>query len=191
MSNGRMARLIYSMIGSLDGYVADTSGNFDWAVPDEQVLAFINEQERDVGTYLYGRRIYELMEAWENDPTAADSPQSGEFAEIWKAADKVVFSTRLEDVKTTRTILQRTFDPAFVENLKRTATADINIAGPLLASHAFHAGLIDCVHLLLVPRIIGGGKSFFPSDVRLNLRLEGSRRFENGMLALQYDVDGS
>lgn len=184
-----MARLIYSMIGSLDGYVADPSGNFDWAEPDEDVLAYINEQERTVGTYLYGRRIYELMTAWETDPAAAAlSPRSAEFAKIWQAAEKVVFSTRLETVRTAKTTLQRTLDPRWVEELKRTATADINVAGPTLASHAFNNGLIDSAYFLLVPTIIGGGPSLFPRDLRVNLKLVDSQSFSNGTVALQYDV---
>ncbi len=185
----RMARLIYSMIGSLDGYVADSSGNFDWAEPDEEVLEYLNEQERSVGTYLYGRRIYELMTVWESDPgSVADTPQSVEFANIWQAADKIVYSTSLESASTSRTRIERTFDPAAVEDLKQSSSSDIGIAGPTLAASAFRAGLVDEFYLLLNPVIIGGGLSIFPPDLTLELRLKSSRRFGNGTVALQYDV---
>lgn len=187
-----MARLIYSMIGSLDGYVADPSGNFDWAEPDEEVLGFLNDQERGVGTYLYGRRIYELMKVWETDAElAAGSPGSNEFAKIWKAASKVVFSTRLESVSTARTELRHTFDPRFIRELKASAETDIGIAGPTLAGHAFRADLVDQFYLLVVPTIVGGGRSLFPRDLRVDLTLRGSRSFAGGMVALQYDVGRS
>lgn len=184
-----MARLIYSMIGSLDGYIADQSGNFDWAEPNDEVLDYINAQERPVGTYLYGRRIYDLMTIWETDPSAVvDTPASAEYAEIWQSADKVVYSTTLDSVTTTKTRLERTFDPVAVGELKRMASADISIGGPTLAVHAFRAGLIDEVYLLILPVIIGGGLSMFPKDVRLDLQLKDSHRFANGTVALQYDV---
>ncbi|GAB3533740.1 dihydrofolate reductase family protein [Arthrobacter tecti] len=184
-----MAKLIYSMIGSLDGYIADANGNFDWAEPDEEILAYINAQERPIGTYLYGRRIYELMTVWETDPdSVADSPAAKEYAEIWQAASKIVYSTSLQDITTTKTRLERSFEPAAVEELKRTASADIGIGGPTLGVQAFRAGLIDEVYLLLLPVIIGGGLSLFPGDVRLDLQLKDTRRFANGTLALQYDV---
>lgn len=184
-----MARLIYSVIASLDGYIADRSGGFDWAVPDEEVLAFINERERSVGAYLLGRRMYELMTAWETDPAAAaQSPESAEFARTWQAAQKVVYSTTLDAVSTTRTRLERRFDPAAVDRLKRAAPADLNVSGPSLAAHAFRAGLVDEVQLTIAPVIIGGGKSCYPDDVRLDLGLTGMRRFGNGMSWLRYDV---
>nr|WP_245192602.1 dihydrofolate reductase family protein [Arthrobacter pigmenti] len=181
--------MIYSMIGSLDGYIADANGNFDWAEPDEEILAYINAQERPIGTYLYGRRIYELMTVWETAPVSvADSPAAMEYAEIWQAASKIVYSTSLQDITTTKTRLERSFEPAAVEKLKRTASADIGIGGPTLGVHAFRAGLIDEVYLLLLPVIIGGGLSLFPRDVRLDLQLKDTQRFANGTLALQYDV---
>lgn len=184
-----MARLIYSMIGSLDGFVADSSGNFDWAEPDEEVLEYLNNQERSIGTYLYGRRIYELMTVWESDPGAvADSPQSLEFADIWQAAEKIVYSTSLESASTSKTRIERTFDPATVEELKQSSSTDIGIAGPTLAASAFRAGLVDEFYLLLNPVIIGGGLSLFPPDLPLDLRLKATRRFGNGTVALQYDV---
>lgn len=184
-----MARLIYSVIGSLDGYIADRSGSFDWAVPDEEVLSFLNDQEKSVGTYLYGRRMYDLMTCWETDPAAAaQSPNSAVFAEIWQAAEKIVYSTSLASVSTQKTRLERTFDPDAVEQVKHTATADLNVSGPELASHAFRANLVDEVQLILVPVIIGGGKSCYPTDVMMNLNLSDMRRFSNGMVWLQYDV---
>lgn len=184
-----MARLIYSMIASLDGYVADSSGEFNWAAPDEEVLEYLNDQERDVGTYLYGRRIYELMTVWESDPEAvADTPQSLEFAKIWQAAEKVVYSTTLESASTSKTRIEHSFDPTAVERLKQSASSDIGIAGPTLAACAFRAGLVDEFYLLLNPVIIGGGLSLFPPDLRLDLQLKATRRFGDGTVGLQYDV---
>jgi dihydrofolate reductase len=187
-----VARLIYSVIGSLDGYIADESGSFDWAVPDEEVLAFVNHQERSVGTYLYGRRMYELMTVWESDPAAAaQSPESANFAEIWQSADKIVYSSSLATVSTTRTHLKRSFDPAEVQRVKDAATADLTVSGPDLAAHAFRAGLVDEVHVVVVPVIIGAGKTFHPGGIRLNLDLKDLRRFNNGMVWLRYDVAGA
>lgn len=184
-----MARLIYSMIGSLDGYISDSSGNFDWAEPDEEILEYINDQERPIGTYLYGRRIYELMTVWETDPASvADSPQSSAYADIWQGADKIVYSSSLGSTTTKRTRLERSFNPAAVSDLKRTATADISIGGPTLAASAFRANLVDEFCLLLIPVMIGGGLSLFPSNVTLDLQLKSTRRFGNGTVALQYDV---
>lgn len=184
-----MARLIYSVICSLDGYIADDSGSFDWAVPDEEVLDFLNQQERAVGTYLYGRRMYELMIVWETDPAAAaQSPKSAEFAGIWQAADKIVYSTTLTQVSTSRTRLERDFDPEVVRQLKVRATADLTVSGPGLAAHAFRAGLVDEVQLVVAPVIVGGGKSCFPEHIRVRLALADERRFPNGMVQLRYDV---
>lgn len=186
-----MARLIYSVICSLDGYVADRAGNFDWAVPSDEVLDFLNAQERAVGTYLYGRRTYELMTAWETDPAAAaQSPESAEFAEVWQAADKVVYSTTLPRVPTSRTKLERDFDPEAVRQWKAACSSDLNIAGPELAGHAFRANLIDELQLMAAPVLIGGGKSCLPAVLGAELQLSDERRFDNGMVQLRYDVLG-
>lgn len=187
-----MVRLIYSVICSLDGYIADESGNFDWAVPDEEVLDFLNHQEQAVGTYLYGRRMYELMIGWETDPAAAaQSPKSAEFAEIWQAADKIVYSTTLPQVSTSRTKLERDFDPEAVRRLKAACGADLNVSGPTLAGHAFRADLIDEVQLMVAPVIVGGGKSCLPAHLKVDLELADERRFGNGMVHLRYDVPAS
>ncbi|MHA6798638.1 dihydrofolate reductase family protein [Bounagaea algeriensis] len=186
-----MARLIYSVICSLDGYVADRAGNFDWAVPSEEVLDFVNAQERAVGTYLYGRRMYELMAVWETDPAAAaQSPKSAEFAEVWQAADKVVYSTTLPRVFTSRTKLEREFDPESVRQLKAACSSDLNIAGPELAGHAFRSNLIDELQLMAVPVLVGAGKSCLPAELGAELELVDERRFGNGMVQLRYDVLG-
>jgi dihydrofolate reductase len=179
-----MAKLIYSAITSLDGYVADEDGNFDWAEPDEEVHRFVNDLERPVGTYLYGRRMYEVMVYWE---TVADQPpviQS--FAEIWQAADKIVYSRTLETVSSARTRLQRDFDPEAVRQLKASAGRDISVGGPELAAQAIKAGLVDEYHLFLTPIVVGGGKRSLPDNVRLKLQLLDERRFGNGVVHLHY-----
>ncbi|GAB3520593.1 dihydrofolate reductase family protein [Arthrobacter monumenti] len=183
-----MSRLIYMIISSLDGYIADESGSFDWAVPDEEVLAFLNHQEESVGTYLYGRRMYELMHVWENDPAAAaQSPESANFARVWQAADKIVYSSTLPEVWTRQTELRREFDADEVRQLKDRATADINIAGPNLAAHAFRVDLVDEIQVMVVPIIIGSGKAYYPRS-KVPLVLREHRRFGNGMMWLRYDV---
>jgi dihydrofolate reductase len=182
-----MAKLIYSAIASLDGYIADEDGNFDWAVPDEEVHAFINDLERPVGTYLYGRRMYETMAGWETDPTLAEqSPLMRDFAQIWQAADKVVYSKTLETVSTTRTRLEREFDPEAVRQMKASAGRDISVSGPDLAAQAFRAALVDECYLIVTPIVVGGGKRSLPNDVRLKLELLDERRFDNGMVYLHY-----
>jgi dihydrofolate reductase len=182
-----MAKLIYSAISSLDGYIADEDGNFDWAVPDEEVHGFINDLERPVGTYLYGRRMYETMVGWETDPTLAEqSPLMRDFAEIWQAADKVVYSKTLETVSTTRTRLEREFDPEAVRQMKASAGRDISVSGPDLAAQAFRAALVDECYLIVTPIVVGGGKRSLPNDVRLKLELLDERRFDNGMVYLHY-----
>jgi dihydrofolate reductase len=184
-----MANLIYSAIMSLDGYIEDQSGKFDWAVPDEAVHRFINDLERAAGTYLYGRRMYETMAGWETDPSvAAESPWMGDFAAIWRAADKIVYSRTLETVSTARTRLKRDFDPEAVRQLKATTKQDILIGGPALAAHAFRARLVDECHLFLVPIVVGGGKRSLPDDVRLALELVAERRFGDGMVHLRYRI---
>jgi dihydrofolate reductase len=182
-----MTTLIYSAITSLDGYVADEHGSFDWAMPDEQVHAFINDLMRPVGTHLYGRRLYEVMAGWETDPSlAAQSPVMRDFAELWQAADKIVYSTTLQTASTARTRIERTFDPQAVRELKAAADRDLLVGGPQLAAQAFAAGLVDECHLLLAPVIVGGGKRSLPDHVRLQLELLDERRFTNGMVHLRY-----
>jgi dihydrofolate reductase len=182
-----VAKLIYSAIASLDGYVADEDGNFDWAVPDEEVHAFINDLDRPVGTYLYGRRIYETMVGWETDPTLADrSPLMRDFAEIWRAADKIVYSRTLERVTSARTRIERDFDPEAVRQMKALAGRDLIVGGPDLAAHAIRAGLVDEWHLFVTPIVVGGGKRSLPDNVRVKLELLDERRFEGGVVYLHY-----
>jgi dihydrofolate reductase len=182
-----MAKLIYSAIASLDGYVADEDGNFDWAVPDEEVHAFINDLQRPLGTYLYGRRMYETMLGWETDPTLADqSPPMRDFAQIWQAADKIVYSKTLEAVSTARTRIERDFEPEAVQQMKALAGGDLIVGGPELAAQAFKAGLVDECHLFVTPMVVGGGKRSLPDNVRLKLELLDERRFGSGMVYLYY-----
>jgi dihydrofolate reductase len=182
-----MAKLIYSAITSLDGYIEDEDGKFDWAVPDEEVHTFINDLERPVGTYLYGRRMYEMMVGWETDHTlAAQSHLMRDFAQIWQAADKIVYSTTLETVPTARTRIERDFDPEAVRQMKAHAGSDLTVSGPDLAAHAFRAGLVDECHLFIAPTLVGGGKQCFPNNVRLKLELLDEHRFGNGMAHLCY-----
>ncbi len=184
-----MAKLIYSAIASLDGYVANEDGNFDWAVPDEEVHAFINDLDRPLGTYLYGRRMYETMAGWETDPTLAEqSPLMRDFAQIWQAADKIVYSGTLEEVRTARTRIERDLDPEAVRRMKASAERDMIVGGPNLASQAFRYGLIDKCHLFVAPIMVGGGKRSLPDDVRVRLELLGERRFESGMIYLHYRI---
>ena len=173
-----MARLIYSAISSLDGYIEDMQGRFDWAAPDEEVHRFINDLERAAGTYLFGRRMYEIMMVWETDPTlAADSPITRDYA---------VYSRTLETVSTRKTQLERNFDPESIRQLKESVEQDILIGGPGLAAHAFEAGLIDECQLFLTPIIVGGGKQSLPENVRIGLELLEERRFGSGVVYLRY-----
>ncbi len=182
-----MAKLSYSAITSLDGYVADEDGTFDWSAPDEEVHAFINNLERRVGTYLYGRRIYEVMVAWETMPTGADQPSViRDFAEVWRAADKVVYSRILETASSARTRIERSFDPEAVRQMKRSAERDLSVAGPDLAAQAIRAGLVDECHLFLTPTVVGGGTPSLPNGVRLELELLAERRFASGVVHLHY-----
>ena len=178
------AKLIYSAISSLDGYIEDADGKFDWAAPDEEVHAFINDLERPVGTHLYGRRMYETMRFWE---TADDpAPVMSDYAEIWQAADKVVYSRTLEEVSTERTRLERDFDPEAVRRLKESADGGISVGGPGLAAEALRAGLVDEVQLFLNPIVVGGGKRALPDDVRVKLELADQRGFDNGVVYVRY-----
>ena len=182
-----MAKLIYSAITSLDGYVEDKNGNFDWAAPDEEVHTFVNDLERPVGTYLYGRRMYEVMLYWETAHTVADQPPVMlDFAQIWQAAEKIVYSRTLEAVSSARTRIEREFDPAAVRHMKSSARHDIGVGGSDLASQAIKAGLVDECHLFLAPIAVGGGKRALPDDVRLKLELLDERRFDSGVVHLHY-----
>jgi len=181
-----MAKLIYSAITSLDGYIADEDGNFDWAEPDQEVHTFVNDLERPVGTYLYGRRMYEVMASWETITLAGQPPYTQDFAQIWQAADKVVYSRTLETASTARTRIERDFDPQAVRQMKATAGRDLSVGGPDLAAQALKAGLVDECHLFLTPIIVGGGRQSLPSNLRLELELLDERRFGNGMVHLRY-----
>ncbi len=182
-----MARLIYSAIMSLDGYTADADGRFEWAAPDEEVFAFVNELERPVGTYLYGRRMYETMRYWETAHTLdGQSPAALDFARIWQAADKIVYSTTLQEPDTARTRVERDFDPAQVRKLKEAAGRDLTVAGAHLAAQAIAAGLVDEYQLFLVPAVVGGGTRALPGQVRLNLALAQEHTFGGGTVYLRY-----
>jgi dihydrofolate reductase len=181
-----MSKLIYSTLVSLDGYISDEEGNFDWAEPDEEVHGFVNDLERPVGTYLYGRRMYETMVAWET--LEDEQPHMRDFAEQWRAADKIVYSRTLGDVSSARTRIERDFDPEAVRELKDPAEGDLAVGGPDLAAHAFRAGLVDMLHLFVVPYVAGGGHRALPDGVRLKLELVDERRFGGGTLYLHYRV---
>jgi len=184
-----MARVIYSAIASLDGYVEDENGKFDWAAPDEEVHAFVNGLERPVGTYLLGRRMYETMVFWEDPPDLEEEPPViREFAQIWQAADKLVYSTSLESTSSAKTTIVRAFDTEFVRNLKATREGDISVGGPTLAAQAIAAGLVDEYQLFFVPVVVGGGKHFLPGGVRTDLELLDERRFGNGTVYVRYRV---
>jgi dihydrofolate reductase len=184
-----MAKLIYSPITSLDGYVEDEEGNFDWAAPDDEVHAFVNDLERPIGTYLYGRRMYETMVFWETVSTGADQPAvSRDFAELWREAEKIVYSRTLQAVSSARTRIEREFDPDAVRQLKRSSGADIAVGGAELAGQAIGAGLVDECHLFVCPIVVGGGKRALPGSVRAQLELLDERRFKNGVVQLHYRV---
>ncbi|MDQ3982819.1 MAG: dihydrofolate reductase family protein [Actinomycetota bacterium] len=180
------AKLIYSAITSLDGYVADAGGSFDWAEPDEEVHAFVNDLMRPVGTYLYGRRLYEVMVAWDTLSLADQPSHVRDFAEIWRDTDKIVFSKTLETASTPRTRIERDFDPQEIRQLKARAERDVTVGGPGLAAHAFRADLVDECHVFLAPVVVGGGKPSLPGDVRLDLELMDERSFRSGMVFLRY-----
>ena len=181
-----MAKLIYSSIASLDGYVADERGNFDWAAPDDEVHAFVNELERPVGTYLYGRRMYDVLVAWETIPTEGQPAVIRDYAEIWRAADKIVYSTKLAAAASAKTQIERSFDPDVVRQLKTEAARDLSVGGPGLAAQALKAGLVDECRVFVVPVIVGGGTRSLPEGLRLDLELVHERRFDNGMMFLHY-----
>ena len=184
-----MAKLIYSAIASLDGYVEDTDGGFAWAAPDEEVHAFVNDLERPIGIYLYGRRMYETMVYWETAGTGADEhPVARDFAEIWRGAEKVVYSRTLQTPSSVRTRIERDFDPAAIRRLKESSARDISVGGAQLAGEAMAAGLVDECHLFLGPIVIGGGKRALPDDVRVRLELLDEHRFRSGVVHLHYGV---
>lgn len=184
-----MGNLVYSAIASLDGYTVDENGNFDWAAPDEEVFAFVNDRERPIGTYLYGRRMYETMVPWETASTGDDQPAVlRDFTRIWQAAEKVVYSSTLDAVSSSRTRLEREFDPDAVRRLKDTAQRDVSVGGPHLAAQALAAGLVDECHLFLNPLAVGGGTRALPAGLRLELELLDERRFGNGVVYLRYRV---
>jgi dihydrofolate reductase len=181
-----MAHLIYAAIASLDGYVEDEQGKFEWAAPDEEVHAFVNDLERPVGTYLYGRRMYETMVYWETDDDSAAVAR--DYGEIWRAAEKVVYSRTLQAVSSRRTRIEREFDAAAIRRLKETSRSDISIGGAELAGQAIAEGLVDECHLLLVPVVVGGGKRALPAGVRVELDLLDERRFRSGVVSLRYGL---
>lgn len=184
-----MASLMCTAITSLDGYIADERGEFGWGAPDDDVHAFINDLERPIGTYLYGRRLYEVMVSWEAVPAGPDQPPvTSDFATLWRAADKVVYSTTLPAASSARTRIARTFDPEAVRAMKDAAGRDLSIGGSALAAQAFRAGLVDEVRLLVYPLTLGGGKPFLPDRLRLTLQLLDERRFDCGVVYLRYQV---
>ncbi len=181
-----MAKLIYSAITSLDGYVADKDGKFDWGEPDEEVHAFVNDLERSIGTHLYGRRLYEVLAAWETMDVAEQPTVIQDYAEIWRSSEKIVYSKTLRKAKSARTRIEPDFDPDAIRELKASAEHDLAIGGPALAAQAFNAGLIDELHLFCAPVVVGGGKQSLPDGVRLPLELLDERRFGNGTVYLRY-----
>jgi dihydrofolate reductase len=187
-----MAKLVYAALTSLDGFIEDADGRFEWAVPDAEVHAFINELEAGIGTHLYGRRMYEAMEVWQ---TVGDGPDVDEaeaaYAVLWRALDKVVYSRTLDDVRTARTRLEREFDASAVARLKASVDHDLSVSGPDLARHAFAAGLVDEIHLFLFPVVVGDGKPGLPRGVWLDLELAAERRFASGVVHLHHRVRAS
>jgi dihydrofolate reductase len=186
-----VAKLIYATIASLDGYVADEDGKFDWAMPDGEVHAFVNDLERPIGTHLYGRRLYEVMAGWETMHTLPDqTPLALDFAAIWQAAEKIVYSRTLETVSSARTRIEREFDPEAVRRMKAEADRDITIGGATLAAEAIRAGLVDELHVIASPIVVGGGTPSLPDGVRWELELLDERRFANGVVHLRYATRG-
>jgi dihydrofolate reductase len=183
-----VAKLIYSAIASLDGYIEDKQGKFDWAEPDDEVFAFVNDLERPIGTYLYGRRMYQTMVFWETVSTSGEPEAFRDFTEIWRTAEKIVFSRTLQAPASERTRIERDFDPAAIRRLKQSSARDITVGGAALAGEAMAAGLVDECHLLLVPVLVGGGKRALPDDVRAQLELLAERRFRSGVVHLHYGL---
>jgi dihydrofolate reductase len=184
-----VARLIYSAIASLDGYIADEEGKFHWAAPDDEVHAFVNDLERPIGTYLLGRRMYEVMRFWETVPATGDGPPSHhEYAGIWQAANKIVYSSSLPEVTAAKTVLERSFDPAAVREMKASEPNDMSVGGADLAAQALREGLVDELQLFVVPVIIGGGTAWLPDGIRLDLQLVDEHRFSGGFVYLRYRI---
>jgi len=185
-----MAKLVYAAITSLDGYVADAEGNFDWSMPDPEVHAYVNELQRSIGTYLFGRRLYQVMKVWETlYGQPGQSPVEEDFARLWHQARKVVYSTTLREASTPNTLIEPVFSPDSVRELKAKSTRNLSVGGAELAGQALKAGLVDEVHLFLSPVIVGGGKRALPDGVRLALELVGENRFANGVIHLHYLVN--
>jgi dihydrofolate reductase len=185
-----VAKLIYSAITSLDGYIEDAQGKFDWAAPDEELHRFVNDQERGIGTYLYGRRLYDTMVYWETVDSAGHPPWIEDYAQIWRAADKVVYSRTLESTASARTRIERDFDVEAVRRIKVSEARDVSVGGAELAGTAIRAGLVDELHLFLTPVIVGGGKRALPDDANVRLELVSERRFGNGVVHLHYRTAG-
>ena len=178
--------LIYSVIASLDGYTADADGKFDWAAPDDEVHAFVNEVERPIGTYLYGRRMYETMRYWEDPELTGQSAVARDYAGIWQSADKIVYSTSLAESPTARTRIERSFDPEAIRALKQRG--DVSVGGPGLAAHAIRARLVDEYQLFVTPVIVGGGTPALPAGIQASLGLASERRFASGVVYLRYQA---
>ena len=186
-----MAKLIFAAITSLDGYVADADGNFEWSMPSEEVHRFVNNLEAGIGTYLYGRRMYEVMRYWETASTGnGEQSAEQEYAKLWQGTDKIIYSRSLDEVSTARTRLERAFDPEAIRQMKADVTRDIAISGPTLAAEALRHGLVDECHLFLSPIVVGGGTPALPDNVWLQLALLDQRRFDNGVVYLHYRVRG-
>jgi dihydrofolate reductase len=186
-----VADLVFTAITSLDGYIEDSAGDFGWAAPDEEVYAFVNDLERRVGTHLLGRRMYETMVYWEDPPPLdAEPPCVREFAELWRAADKVVFSTTLDGVSSARSRIERRFDPQAIRTMKSSSERELSVGGPDLAAEALRAGLVDEVRLFLTPIVVGGGKPVLPADLRVRTELLDERRFAGGVVYLRYALPG-
>jgi dihydrofolate reductase len=189
LENGAVGRLQFTAICSLDGYVADADGRFDWSQPDEEVHAFVNDLARPLGTYLLGRRMYEVLVAWETMPAGPEEPAAiRDYAAIWKGLDKVVYSTTLEEVSSDRTRIERSFDPEEVRRMKDEAGADLSVGGPHLAAEALRDRLVDEIRLFVNPVVVGGGTAALPDSVHIDLRLLDERRFGNGVVYLRYAV---
>ena len=184
-----MAKLIYVTNVSLDGFIEDERGSFDWTEPDDEQFAFITDLVRPLGTWLYGRRLYESMAVWETEPAlAAQSELRADFAHVWQAADKVVYSTTLDSPTTAKTRVERSFDPDAIRTMKDTADRDLSVGGANLAAQAFRAGLVDESHLFVGPAIVGRGKPSLPSDLRVGLQLLDERRFDNGVVYVRHRI---
>jgi dihydrofolate reductase len=185
-----VAKLIYVSNVSLDGFIEDEHGRFDWAEPTDEYFAFVTDLVRPVGTYLYGRRLYEAMAVWETDPAlGAISELRADFADVWQAADKIVYSTTLDAVSTARSRVDRRFDPDAIRAMKDTVSRDLTVGGANLAAHAFSAQLIDECHLFVGPAILGRGKPGLPRDRRIDLELLEERTFDNGVVYLRHRVE--